>query len=129
LPANLSPFGGVNVPFTFVNGVSGANPLGVTVQLTDGTNTATGSGQLTTNGAQTLLIDPSAFGGSLAGLDLTAITGIRFRFNASENNDFTIGPISIVIVPEPLAILGASTVLLVGLAGWRFAGRGLRRAD
>lgn len=128
LGANISPFLGVSIPFGNV-ALGGAPSLPVTATITDAAaNVATAVVAITTEGGQTLIIPAAAFAG-LAALDLSNISSIRFTFDAGLGQEFTLnGPIQL-LTPEPLAILGWSVVLMIGLAGWRYLGPRLRTAD
>lgn len=127
LGANISPFFGVSIPFGNV-ALGGAPSLPVTATITDAAaNVATAVVAITTEGAQTLIIPAAAFAG-LGALDQSNISSIKFMFDAGLGQEFTLrGPIEL-LTPEPLAILGWSVVLVVGLAGWRYLGPRLRAA-
>lgn len=127
LGANIALFLGVSIPFGNV-ALGGAPSLPVTATITDAAaNVATAVVAITTEGAQTLIIPAAAFAG-LAGLDLSNISSIKFMFDAGLGQEFTLrGPIQL-LTPEPLAILGWSVVLVIGLAGWRYIGPRLRAA-
>ncbi|MCE9544127.1 MAG: hypothetical protein K8T25_01175, partial [Planctomycetia bacterium] len=69
-------------------------------------------------------IDPSAFGAALASLDLSNIFSIKLLFDAGLGQEFSLsGPITL-LTPEPLALLGWSMVLMVGLVGCRYCAKG-----
>jgi len=128
LGANVPLFAGVSIPFGDV--ALGASPnIPVMATLTDaGANAATAMALVTTEGAQTLIIPAGAFAG-LGALDLTNIASILLNFGAGSGTEFVLnGPIQILLVPEPLAILGWSVVLVMGLAGWRYLGPRVRAA-
>lgn len=127
LGANINPFLGVSIPFGNV-ALGGAPSLPVTATITDAAaNVATAVVAITTEGAQTLIIPAGAFAG-LGALDLSNVSSIQFMFDAGLGQEFTLrGPIQL-LTPEPLAILGWSVVLMIGLAGWRYLGPRLRAA-
>ncbi|MCE9545805.1 MAG: hypothetical protein K8T25_09855, partial [Planctomycetia bacterium] len=103
LAANIAPFMGVSIPFVSVALPATAPTLPVTVTLTDGAaNSASATVAVTSTGAQTLLIDPSAFGAALASLDLSNIFSIKLLFDAGLGQEFSLsGPITL-LTPEPL---------------------------
>lgn len=116
--ADLSGFLGVAIDVESYQ--SGGDDLGVSVTLSDGVNTATGTGDITGTGE--LIIPASAFVG-LAGLDLSDIENIEVVFALGQGHDFVINSI-VALVPEPVTVLLWS----FGVAGFaifwkRYGGR------
>lgn len=119
--ANLSGFLGVALDVDSYQ--TGGDDLGVSVTLSDGVNTATGTGDITGTGE--LIIPASAFVG-LAGLDLSDIENIEVVFALGQGHDFVINSI-VALVPEPVTVLLWS----FGIAGfaifWKRYGSRIRK--
>jgi hypothetical protein len=116
--------GGTSVQFTFASA-----DLGVpySIQLTDGTNTATQSGT-TTTGAGTYSFSTASFGG----VDLTAVTGVTLSLNQTQSGggpasvvsaDFSLTDVRVltptaapVIPAPPAAVLVLAALPVLGLA-------------
>lgn len=120
---NLTGFLGVAIDVAMYDPGPSGNDLGVTVTLSDGVNTATGSGQI--SGTGELIIPASAFAG-LAGLDLSDIENIEVIFTLDSAQDFVINSI-VALVPEPVTILLWSCGVFGFAMFWKRYGTRIRK--
>ncbi len=121
--ANLTGFLGVAIDVAVYDPGPSGNDLGVSVTLSDGVNTAIGTGQI--SGTGELIIPASAFVG-LAGLDLSDIENIEVIFTLDSAQDFVINSI-VALVPEPVTILLWSCGVFGFAMFWKRYGSRIRK--
>lgn len=104
LNADLSGTSRIELTFTMFD-YADSQSMPITVELSDGVNTASHTLSMTSPGGQVLAFNYADFAG-IGSLDLSAIQSIRFDIDPGIGGDFRISQISAVPAPGALALLG-----------------------